>query len=134
MRTKRPEIGKGETCHSLCKKMAHTENTLSSFPHLLTFFPLQLSNWRGARRHQIPSHTHTHTSIKNKPSSTYSHPQHHLSITIATMPLEHVITHKAFREITNFIRNNGYDWGEFCHNTSRPSTTRKIMKTLPLSH
>jgi hypothetical protein len=37
--------------------------------------------------------------------------------------------YEAFREITNFIRNNGNDWGEFCHNTSHPSTTRKTIKT-----
>jgi len=56
-------------------------------------------------------HTHTHTHIhKNKPSSTYT--QHHLSITIVTMPLEHIITYQAFREITNFIRENGDNWGE----------------------
>ena len=47
------------------------------------------------------------------------------------MPLEHVITYEAFCEITNFIRDNCDNWGEFCHNTSRPSTTRKTMKTLP---
>jgi hypothetical protein len=50
------------------------------------------------------------------------------------MPLEHVITYKAFREITNFIHDNGDDWGEFCYNTSRPSTTRKTVKTPPPSN
>ena len=50
------------------------------------------------------------------------------------MPLEHIVTYEAFREITNFIRDNGDDWGEFCHNTSCPSTTRKTMKNPPLSH
>ncbi len=50
------------------------------------------------------------------------------------MPLEHVITYEAFCEITNFIRDNCDNWGEFCHNTSCPSTTRKTMKTLPLSN
>jgi len=45
------------------------------------------------------------------------------------MPLEHVITYEAFREITNFIHDNGNDWGEFYHNTSCPSTTRKTVKT-----
>ena len=50
------------------------------------------------------------------------------------MPLEHVVTYKAFRKITNFIRDNGDDWGEFCHNTSCHSTTRKTVKTLLPSH
>jgi ribonucleoside-diphosphate reductase subunit M2 len=50
------------------------------------------------------------------------------------MPLEHIVTYEAFREITNFIHDNGDDWGEFCHNTSCPSTTRKTMKNPPLSH
>ena len=46
------------------------------------------------------------------------------------MPLKQaVVTYEAFREITNFIRDNGDDWGEFCHNTSHPSTTRKTAKT-----
>ncbi len=50
------------------------------------------------------------------------------------MPLKQaVVTYKAFREITNFIRDNGDDWGEFCHNTSHPSTTRKTAKTPPPS-
>ena len=50
------------------------------------------------------------------------------------MTLEHVIAYKAFCEITNFIRDKGDDWGEFCHNTSRPSTTRKTVKTPPPSN
>ena len=39
------------------------------------------------------------------------------------MPLQHVVTYQAFRKITNFIRNNGDDWHEFCANT--PHTARK---------
>jgi hypothetical protein len=31
--------------------------------------------------------------------------------------------YEAFRKITNFIRNNGDDWNEFCTNTTR--TARK---------
>jgi len=51
------------------------------------------------------------------------------------MPLKQaVVTYEAFREITNFIRDNGDDWGEFCHNTSHPSTTRKTVKTPPPSN
>ena len=51
------------------------------------------------------------------------------------MPLKQaVVTYEAFREITNFIRDNGDDWGEFCHNTSHPSTTRKTKKTSPPSN
>ena len=40
-----------------------------------------------------------------------------------TMPLPHVVMYQAFREITNFIRNNGDDCDEFCTNTTR--TTQK---------
>ena len=51
------------------------------------------------------------------------------------MPLKQaVVTYEAFREITNFIRDNGDDWGEFCHNTSHPLTTRKTEKTPPPSN
>ena len=45
------------------------------------------------------------------------------------MPLQHAVTYQAFREITNFIRNNGDDWHEFCANT--PHTARK--STTPAS-
>ena len=50
------------------------------------------------------------------------------------MPLEHVLTYEAFRKITNFICDNGDNWGEFCHNTSCLSTTRKTVKTPPSSN
>jgi hypothetical protein len=45
------------------------------------------------------------------------------------MPLQHAVTYQAFREITNFIRNNGNDWDEFCNNTAR--STRKAEKAPP---
>ena len=81
---------------------------------------------------------HTHTPTLHKTHALIyiqSHPQHHLLITIVTMPLKQaVVAYEAFREITNFIRDNGNDWGEFCHNTSRPSTTRKTVKTPPPSN
>ena len=50
------------------------------------------------------------------------------------MPLEYVVTYQAFREITNFICDNGDDWDEFCHNAARPSTMKKAIKPSPLSH
>ena len=118
---------------SLRENGTRGENTFFFSP-FLTFFPHYDSQIGGSTSSPDPfPYTHTHTSIKNKCSSINSHPQHHPSITIVTMPLEHVITYEAFREITNFIRDNGEDWGEFCHNTSRPSTTRKTMNTLPPS-
>ena len=49
------------------------------------------------------------------------------------MPLEHVVTYQAFREITNFIRDNGDDWDEFCNNAARPSTATKAIKPPPSS-
>ena len=49
------------------------------------------------------------------------------------MPLEHVVTYQAFREITNFIRDNSDDWDEFCNNAARPSTTKKVIKSPPSS-
>ena len=49
-----------------------------------------------------------------------------------TMPLQPAVTYQAFREITNFIRDNGDDWDEFCVNTTR--TTRKpTTPTSPLN-
>jgi len=44
------------------------------------------------------------------------------------MPLEHIVTYQAFREITNIICDNGNDWDEFCNNAARPSTTKKAIK------
>ena len=49
------------------------------------------------------------------------------------MPLEHVVTYQAFREITNFIRDNGDDWEEFCTTATHPSTARKAVKPPPSS-
>jgi len=49
------------------------------------------------------------------------------------MPLKHIVTYQAFREITNFIRDNGDDWDEFCNNAARPSTTKKAIKPPPSS-
>ena len=37
------------------------------------------------------------------------------------------VSYQAFREITNFIRNNGDDWEEF--RTKTAHTTRKAEKT-----
>ena len=47
------------------------------------------------------------------------------------MPLQHAVLYQAFCEITNFIRNNGDDWDEFCTKTAH--TTRKAKKALSLS-
>ncbi len=49
------------------------------------------------------------------------------------MPLEHVNTDQAFREITNFIRENGDDWDKFCNNVTCPSTMKKAIKPPPSS-
>jgi hypothetical protein len=49
-----------------------------------------------------------------------------------TMPLQHVVTYQAFREITNFIRDNGDDWDEFCVNTTR-ATQKPTTLTSPLN-
>ena len=49
------------------------------------------------------------------------------------MPLQHVVTYQAFREITNFIRDNGYDWDEFCNNAAHPSTMKIAIKPPPSS-
>jgi hypothetical protein len=69
------------------------------------------------------THTHTHNSQKH----TY------INSSSPIMPLEHVVTYQAFREITNFIRDNGDDWDEFCNNAARPSTTKKAIKPPPSS-
>jgi ribonucleotide reductase beta subunit family protein with ferritin-like domain len=45
------------------------------------------------------------------------------------MPLKHVVMYQAFREITNFICDNGDDWDEFCTNTAHSTT--KATKTQP---
>ena len=54
------------------------------------------------------------------------------------LPLNTRVTYQAFREITNFIRDNGDDWHEFCANNVAPTTdktTGKIKtKKLRLPH
>ena len=53
------------------------------------------------------------------------------------MPLQHVITYQAFHKITNFLRNNGDDWDEFCTNTAhaaqKPATPAPPLNS-PLKH
>jgi hypothetical protein len=34
------------------------------------------------------------------------------------MPLQHAVMYQAFREINNFICNNGDDWDKFCNSTA----------------
>ena len=48
------------------------------------------------------------------------------------MPLPHVVTYQAFREITNFARDNGDDWDEFCTNTTR-ATWQPTTHASPLN-
>ena len=53
------------------------------------------------------------------------------------MPLQHAVTYQAFREITNFIRDNGDDWDEFCtntHHTARKPTTPTSPLNPPSKH
>jgi hypothetical protein len=51
--------------------------------------------------------------------------------TLLTPPV-HAVTYQAFREITNFICNNGDNWGEFCANSTR--ATRKTKPPPSLQH
>jgi ribonucleoside-diphosphate reductase subunit M2 len=73
-----------------------------------------------------PSHF---TPRKNFPSATtpsQNNPfQNHAPPTRRNVP-------QAFREITNFIRDNGDDWDEFCINTTR-TTRRPTTHTSPLN-
>ena len=46
-----------------------------------------------------------------------------------SMPIEHPpVTYQAFREITNFIRDNGDDWNEFCTSTNTTQAVKKATK------
>ncbi len=45
------------------------------------------------------------------------------------MPLTHAVTYHAFCEITNFIRDNGDDWENFCRVAAHPSTMKKATKS-----
>ena len=61
-------------------------------------------------------------------STSNHHPD--LFIDYPSPPPRHVVSYQAFCEITNFIRDNGNDWDEFCHNTTH--SARKVAKTPPL--
>ncbi len=70
------------------------------------------------------------------PSTTPSHRQN-IPIPPGPGPSPHtvtVVTYEAFREITNFICNNGDDWNEFCTNTTRtarkPTTPTSSLNSL----
>ena len=79
-----------------------------------------------------PSDPYPKSATRNTPPHTPIPIIHYLSNThpspspYQTMPIQHVVTYQAFCEITNFIRNNGNDWNEFCTNTAH--TTRKAEK------
>ena len=45
------------------------------------------------------------------------------------MPIAHPVTYQAFRKITNFIRNNGDDWDEFCTSTNTTLVVKKASTT-----
>jgi hypothetical protein len=75
--------------------------------------------------HKTPrNHTHTKTLYNTYPHHISPHPIPH-----ATMPLKHAVMYQAFREITNFTRNNGDHWDKFCTNTA--CSTRKAVKPPP---
>jgi hypothetical protein len=82
---------------------------------------------------QLDTPPHIYPPLHTK--STHNHPppppSHFHIIIIIIMPLKHVVTYQAFCKITNFIRNNGNDWEEFCTNTAHATTTRKAKKTPP---
>jgi len=125
------KTGKGEYAILLRENDTHGD-TLPSF----SVMTLKLVERTPHVTTKFPSHTHTPTLHKRTPSSTYkSSTTSPFNYYIVTMPLKQaVVTYEAFREITNFIRDNGDDWGEFCHNTSHPSTMRKTVKTPPPSN
>ena len=49
------------------------------------------------------------------------------------MPLEHAVTYQAFCEVTNFIRDNGDDWENFCKVAAPTSIVKKAAKSPPSS-
>jgi hypothetical protein len=51
--------------------------------------------------------------------------------TFPRLPLKHAVTHQTFCEITNFIRDNGDDWEEFCITTTQLSTAPKNRQHFP---
>jgi ribonucleotide reductase beta subunit family protein with ferritin-like domain len=73
--------------------------------------------------------THTHTKRTTSHTSGFIH----LQTAVFIMPLEHAITYQAFCEITNFIRDNGEDWENFCKVAAPTTTVRKAVKSLPSS-
>jgi len=67
------------------------------------------------------------TTTKLPPHQLHNSPSSTLPLPYQNMPLQQAVSYQAFREITNFIRNNGDDWDEFCTKTAH--TTRKAKKT-----
>ncbi len=48
-----------------------------------------------------------------------------------TLSLQHTVTYQAFREITNFVRNNGDDCNKFCTNTAHAARKAKKAPSPP---
>ena len=106
--------------YPLCKKMETQKQNLSQFP--IVTLPPGAPTITKTARHLPPSIPPTHKKFytalpTNPPTSRH------------TMPLKHVVMYQAFCEITNFIRDNGDDWDEFCTNTAHSTT--KATKTQP---
>ena len=104
--------------HLLHKKMAQTGKILSL---LLSLSRYDLMLAQITKKQKIPALHHTqqtalsHTHIHKKQKIFIYIPFHPSpKTTNLTMPLEHAVMYQAFREITNFIRDNGDDWEEFC--------------------
>ena len=78
-----------------------------------------------------PTTTHPTPGLRRTTnlSQRRQNPPHHDP---RTTPLQHAVTYQAFREITNFIRDNGDDWDEFCVNTTR-ATQKPTTPTSPLN-
>jgi ribonucleoside-diphosphate reductase subunit M2 len=78
-----------------------------------------------------PTMTHPTPGLRRTTnlSQRRQNPPHHDP---RTTPLQHAVTYQAFREITNFIRDNGDDWDEFCVNTTR-ATQKPTTPTSPLN-
>jgi hypothetical protein len=100
-------------------------------PHVITNNTHPPHSSPAISRHLLTKNKHTPQPNFATSTTTMTPTSNHHCHTPLTPPA-HAVTYQAFREITNFIRNNSNDWDEFCANTTRAA--RKTNPPPPSGH
>ncbi len=113
------------TSYSPTRKWKHKNKKISRFP----VFPVVASNNNSPNTHSRHLTVMLEASSPDHNTASPYHPHQDNTMPPRSMPIEHPVTYQAFREITNFIRNNGDDWDEFCTSTNTTQADKKANTT-----